>query len=300
MPSSTQVLLWRKQAADKIHQVLTGLEESDFKTSDYKADELLRSLNNLPKRPADRAPYQGVFPNIGVAEGRQKVADLLKQRIVGISGDALQPLDNLVDDALRVMLEKGDRQTNEPPYSGIFPETPLPKISVDQLLQIAPYADPGQVNKLYPHLLLTMLEYGVDSPLRQAHFIAQVAHESGSFNYLEELASGEDYEGRDDLGNTEPGDGVRFKGRGLIQITGRNNYRDCGTDLGVDLINHPPRLADSDLACLSAGWFWSTNDLNSLADNDDVEGVTLRINGGYNGLDERKDFLAAAKQVLGL
>ncbi len=143
-----------------------------------------------------------------------------------------------------------------------------------------------------------MVEFNISTPLRQAHFLAQIAHESDRFNALEEYASGEDYEGRDDLGNTQPGDGVRFKGRGLIQITGRTNYGDCGKALGVDLINNPTKLAAPDLASRSAGWFWAINQLNGDADNDDVRTVTRVINGGYNGLDDRIMLLQAAKQVL--
>jgi putative chitinase len=93
---------------------------------------------------------------------------------------------------------------------------------------------------------------------------------------------------------------VRFKGRGLIQITGRANYGDCGEALGVDLITHPTRLAEPDLACRSAGWFWNTRNLSSFADRDDVDTITYRINGGYNGYDERVEFLHIAKSVLGI
>jgi putative chitinase len=145
-----------------------------------------------------------------------------------------------------------------------------------------------------------LAEFDLTTPLRQAHFLAQLCHESGSFNYLEELASGEDYEWREDLGNVEAGDGVRFKGRGLIQITGRTNYGDCGEALGVDLLANPTRLADDDLACRSAGWFWSTRNLSSFADRDDVDTVTYRINGGYNGYDDRLQYLDSAKAVLGV
>jgi putative chitinase len=143
-----------------------------------------------------------------------------------------------------------------------------------------------------------MVEFEINTRLRQAHFLAQIAHESDRFRALEEYASGEEYEGRDDLGNTQWGDGVRFKGRGLIQITGRANYRNCGEGLGVDLIDNPERLADPDLACRSAGWFWQTNKLNPDADRDDVETITRVINGGLNGFDDRVYLLAVAKSVL--
>lgn len=144
-----------------------------------------------------------------------------------------------------------------------------------------------------------MQRYEITTALRKSHFIAQVAHESDGFNTNEEYASGADYEGRRDLGNTRAGDGVRFKGRGLIQVTGRSNYAECGNALGVDLINNPQRLAEFDLACLSAGWFWDTRSLNDYADGDDVWTITRIINGGLNGLEDREAYLYRARQIFG-
>jgi putative chitinase len=139
------------------------------------------------------------------------------------------------------------------------------------------------------------------SPLRVAHFLAQIAHESGELRYTEELASGAAYEGRNDLGNTEPGDGIRFKGRGLIQITGRANYLKLSAALYGDaqtLIETPELLETKEAACLSAGWFWSANHLNNLADGDLFEHITRRINGGINGYADRAMYLKRAKEAL--
>lgn len=144
----------------------------------------------------------------------------------------------------------------------------------------------------------TLEEFEIDTPERQAMFIAQVAHESGELRYMRELASGALYEGRKDLGNTEPGDGVRFKGRGLIQITGRANYQACGDALGLDLINEPELLEQLPDACRSAGWFWQSRKLNEVADTGDFIKVTRRINGGTNGLADRRKFWERAKKVL--
>ena len=143
-------------------------------------------------------------------------------------------------------------------------------------------------------------KFGLTSKLRVAHFIAQVAHESDGFNTCEEYASGEEYEGRSDLGNTEQGDGVRFKGRGLIQVTGRYNYEVCGKALGVDLIANPQLLGELPLCVDSAFSFWNSNRLNQLADADDIEAITRRINGGLNGLASRQGYLLRAKQELGI
>ncbi|NJK59907.1 MAG: glycoside hydrolase family 19 protein [Oscillatoriales cyanobacterium SM2_1_8] len=166
----------------------------------------------------------------------------------------------------------------------------------------APGDRPGdpcpQLARFLPHLNRTLREYQIDTPLRIAHFLAQIAHESDGFNTAEEYASGAAYEGRLDLGNTQPGDGRRFKGRGLIQVTGRANYGEAGRALGVDLLNNPTRLAEADLATRSAGWFWQSRRLNAHADRDDIYTVTRRINGGYNGLADRQNYLARAKRVL--
>ena len=298
MPSPQQLVIWRKQAADRLKELIRQNSGDDYQPADNQADDLLRSLANLPARPADRPPYKGSFPHDDADTGRLKAANRLKQLIVGIKGEAFQPQDGTVDHALRLLTNLPTRPTDKLPYASIFAETKMPDITTAEIIAIASYADPARVDELLPYILLTMMEYGIDTPLRQAHFLAQLAHESGSFNYVEELVSGEDYEDRDDLGNTEPGDGVRFKGRGLIQITGRTNYTDCGNDLGIDLVKNPTRLADNDLACLSAGWFWAKNDLNTYADQDDVVTVTQIINGGDNGLEEREYFLSVAREVL--
>lgn len=154
------------------------------------------------------------------------------------------------------------------------------------------------VSRYWQALAEKMPANGIDTPLRVAHFLAQVGHESGELRYCEELASGDAYEGRKDLGNTQPGDGRRFKGRGLIQLTGRSNYIAYGKARGVDytsdegskLIASDPEPA-VDVAC----WFWTTHNLNQLADKDDVTTITKRINGGLNGFDDRKAKLLRAK-----
>ena len=143
--------------------------------------------------------------------------------------------------------------------------------------------------------------YHIDNPARQAAFLAQIAHESGSLIYTREIASGKAYEGRKDLGNTVPGDGQRFRGRGLIQITGRANYAGCSTALfgGAQvLLIHPERLEEPAPAARSAAWFWWKRGLNELADKGEFDQITRRINGGQNGRAERRAFWKTAKLVL--
>ena len=138
--------------------------------------------------------------------------------------------------------------------------------------------------------------YGIlDNSLRLIHFLAQLAHESGNFKYMEEIASGAAYEGRKDLGNVNKGDGVRYKGRGPIQLTGRANYRRYGRQLGIDFENNPEIVALPSVGLLVACKFWSDNDLNVVADRDDVTTITRRINGGLNGFDDRKNKLSMIK-----
>lgn len=141
-------------------------------------------------------------------------------------------------------------------------------------------------------------EFGIDTPRRQAHFLAQLAHESDGFKTTVEYASGAAYEGRRDLGNREPGDGKRFKGRGLIQLTGRANYVQASRDLSVDFVANPTLAAQFPHALRIAGWYWKTRGLNALADSDNVIAVTRKINGGLNGLDDRKRYLTIAKGAL--
>lgn len=164
---------------------------------------------------------------------------------------------------------------------------------------------------LLPHFQEVCKKYEINTPARFCAFISQLAHESGSFFYTQEIASGSDYEGRADLGNIKSGDGVKFKGRGFIQITGRANYQSLSNDLGIDLIKKPELLGAKNInlcsdeqirmATVSTGWFWNKKSLNTFADRINIKYdltnesnilafkmITKRINGGYNGLEDRK------------
>ena len=174
----------------------------------------------------------------------------------------------------------------------------------------------------------TFAKYDISTPIRQACFMGQCAHESGNFKTLQEnlnysaeglmktwpsrfatkeLAdqyarqpakiAGKVYNGR--LGNTSEEEASMYLGRGLIQLTGRENYANCGTALGIDLIRNPNLLIEPKYAALSAGWFWNKKGLNGLADTSDFETMTKRINGGLIGLEDRKVKIAKALTVLG-
>ena len=147
-----------------------------------------------------------------------------------------------------------------------------------------------------------MAEFDIITPARQAAFLAQIGHESGGLHYVVELwgptPTQSRYEGRKDLGNTQVGDGLRFRGRGLIQTTGRANYIATGKALGLDLVNHPEWLTMPDIAARSAAWFWKAHGLNELADAKAFEAITRKINGGLNGEDDRMALYQAATTAL--
>jgi putative chitinase len=175
----------------------------------------------------------------------------------------------------------------------------------------------------------TFAKYDISTPKRQASFIGQCAHESNNFKTLEEnlnyrpeslmktwpsrfpdlptamkyahhpeAIANKVYGGRMGNGVEESGDGWKYHGRGLIQLTGKENYANCGSGIGVDLLNSPGLLADPKYAALSAGWFWNRKQINFLADSGDIETMTKRINGGLIGLDDRKVKIAKALAVL--
>lgn len=184
-----------------------------------------------------------------------------------------------------------------------------------------------------------MLRYGINTPLRQSHFLAQIGHESNSFKSLREnlnysvegllktfsrsriseadakkygrtstqaanqemianIIYGGEW-GRKNLGNTQEGDGWKYRGAGLIQLTGRSNFEQANKALNFDLVNRPERVAeDNVVAALAACWFWQSRGLNELADKDDLLTITKRINGGTNGLEDRKKRLERVKKIL--
>lgn len=157
-----------------------------------------------------------------------------------------------------------------------------------------------------------MAAYGIDTPARQAAFLAQVGHESGGLQYAREIwgptPTQARYEGRADLGNTQPGDGKRFRGHGLIQVTGRANHAAARDRLRAkfaasgpwvpDFEADPEALALPEWAAMSAADFWNAHGLNALADAGDFEKITRRINGGLNGYADRLARYDQAREVL--
>lgn len=163
---------------------------------------------------------------------------------------------------------------------------------------VAPRGKPVIVQAVANAMPQIIAEFDLSSPERQSHFLAQIAHESDGFKTTVEYASGAAYEGRDGLGNTQPGDGKRFKGRGLIQLTGRTNYAAASHDLGVDFVARPEIAGQFPHAIRLAGWYWKKRNINRLADKDDIRAVTRAVNGGLNGLDQRVEYHIAAVAAL--
>ena len=200
----------------------------------------------------------------------------------------------------------------------------------DDLVAVMPRAA-NAADRLTPALDAAMARYEIDTPARMAAFLAQLAHESGqlqrwsenlsyrwqrlrevfpkyfrtdadaqAFDRQPERIANRVYGGRMGNGPEASGDGWRYRGRGPIQLTGKDNYRACGADIGVDLVNQPERLETPEVGCLAAGWFWAKRGLNALADAGDFVAITKKINGGLIGLEEREAFWERAKAAFGV
>jgi len=210
------------------------------------------------------------------------------------------------------------------------PDTSTLVLTASQLKEIMPAATTANINKYLSSLNEKMPEFEINTVLRVCHFIAQIGHESGNFKYssenlnygaaglratfgkyfpTDELANEYErnpekianrvYASRMGNGDEESGDGWKFRGRGLIQLTGFDNYTSCGAGLDIDLVNDPEPLAQNPTAAVQgSGWYWQSRKLNVLADQDDVKEITKRINGGENGLADRESILERAKAVL--
>jgi len=177
-------------------------------------------------------------------------------------------------------------------------------VTQEQLQQIMPNLALERVQTFLPWLNKAMDNVSINTPLRIAYFLAQIAHESGELRWWLEQDDGMNYDITVNphlaaiLGNTQPGDGPKYKGRSPIQLTGRSNYTNCGSSLGIDLVNSPELAEMHEHGFDVTTWYWSTHNLNEYADNQDFLGLTQKINGGLTGEDDREKYLAVAKQVL--
>ena len=166
------------------------------------------------------------------------------------------------------------------------------------LVKMEPHGKPWILDGLADALPELTETWAINTPVRQHHFLAQLAHESDHFKTTREYASGAAYEGRKDLGNTVKGDGRKFRGRGLIQLTGRANYAQAGRALDAPFLDDPDMIERFPYAADVSGWFWATHGLNEIADRDDVKAVTRRVNGGLNGLASRTALLETVRPLI--
>lgn len=183
--------------------------------------------------------------------------------------------------------------------------TPL---TTEQLAQIVPDLSKAKAEEILPYLNGAMREFEINTPIRVAAFVSQIAHETGGFKWFKEIWGPTPQQEKYDppgklaegLGNTQKGDGKRYRGRGAIQLTGRHNYQLFGKLLGLDLEKSPERAEDIPVAFRIAGCFWKTNGLNPLADGNLYQAITKRINGGYTGMADRLHYYERARIALGI
>lgn len=255
------------------------------------------------------------------------VIDFQEKKGLGTDGMVGSGTWNAIDLALK--------NTTEPPSIAAESNATIEGdqlVTKDKLSQIMPKAKAQDLDKYLAAINEGLIKYSINTPLRIAHFVAQVAHESGSFKYssenlnygakglrstfgkyfqTEELSeeyarqkekiANRVYGNRMGNGDENSGDGWRFRGRGLIQLTGKENYRKFAKDIGIDIDKQPDKVAsDPKVAVLAAAWFWDSRKLNNYADKDDVLTITKRINGGTHGLDDRKAYLERAKKAFDL
>ncbi|MEM6424533.1 MAG: glycoside hydrolase family 19 protein [Cyanobacteria bacterium P01_D01_bin.128] len=307
---------YRRLGLNRLEQLLIQLPEV-VTEADYFVDTAIRTLSNLPARTKDAPPYEALY---GTGHPLDRYRDVATDRLedLVIDFDQLAAIDSDIDRYIRKLSDLPERPAGRIPYVGLFmlpPEggnsvvtaagayTGKQYVTTDQLLKIAATQRyKSNLEALTPGVNETCDRYQINTPLRIAHFLAQVMHESGGFRWLREIwgptATQRRYEGRTDLGNTQPGDGERFMGRGLIQLTGRSNYQQFSKNLGVDFVGNPQLVEQPPYAVVVAGWYWDSRSLNQWADRDDLRQVTRRINGGYNGLADREKYLKRAKLVL--
>jgi putative chitinase len=180
---------------------------------------------------------------------------------------------------------------------------PLIKAQLLSIIEPVLYKD-VKLESIVEALNATFVRYTLDSNIRMCHFLAQILHESGTFRYSTEIwgntPAQRAYDTRVDLGNTPEldGDGYKYRGRGWIQLTGKTNYRLLGEEFGIDAVSNPDLIATEPYDSLSAGWFWNRRKLNIYADLNDIITITKKINGGFNGLNDRKMWLVKARHVL--
>lgn len=305
----------RGRAISILTDELMSLPES-HQQEDVAIDALVRTLGSLPKNPSSdpRNAYIKLFPaGRSLKEYRLLAAHSIRAAFEIYADKPATAADAQFDDLLRALLALQARPATRGVYEGFILQPPSESVDTlskdkrfvlteEELREIVIDKSSYTKNKIsviLPHLNIAIERFDISkSRLRVCHFLAQILHESGQFRYDTELGITNQYEFRKDLGNIYAGDSSAFKGRGLIQLTGRSNYSKLSEALKIDFIKEPSLVATPSYSSMAAGWFWDRHKLNLLADRNNLLRITRIINGGYNGLEDRKRFLSRAKSVL--
>jgi len=316
---------YRKLALDRLEQLLIQLPETPHE-ADYFVDRYIRILSDLPSRRDRSLPYEGLYgAGSSLDQYRDVATDRLQELVENLP--EIAQVDEEVDNYIRVLSDLPPRPDNVQPYVRLFVlRTPAPDpleiddnpklsaqqlITSEQLLQIAgTNRIKNRIEALTPGVNATFEKYQINSKLRMAHFLAQIMHESGGLKWLRELWGPTAQQKKYDppfslaktLGNLNRGDGFKYRGRGLIQLTGKHNYQkftdDIGAEFAANFVSQPDLVETAPYAVLVAGWYWNSRNINKFADQDNLREVTRKINGGWNGIRDRRRYLKRAKLVL--
>jgi predicted chitinase len=250
------------------HWDYTGAKSKGTNPDEGNEDGIAKEQTSTKKGIMD------IFSSFGSGVGGEAFNELLPGFVDGLGAigstimSALGPIGDMLMGSLGGLM--GVSGANDSKDMGIGPPS-------------TPGGDFGEKS-----LIAAMNKAGMNNKRERAQFLAQMSHESGNFNYDEEIHDGSNYEGRSDLGNTQAGDGKRYKGRGYIQLTGRANYKRYGDMVGQDLVNNPDLAKDPNIASDIALAYWKDRGISGPAKAGDTKGVTKIINGGYNGLSDRE------------
>lgn len=317
---------YRRMGLERLEQLLIDLPDEAHE-ADYFLDRAIRQMSGLPPTAPGSPPYRGIYGNSFTMDqyrngGASRLLDLMQQKLP----TKFDVIDGEVDQYIRLLSDLAPRPAGSDPYVRLFvlreeePDQQVTTASVtfapgkqfltlDQMLEIIGSTKlKDRVVAMMPGINATFEKFEINTPLRISHFLGQVLHESGGFRYLREIWGPTDAQRRYEppstlanrLGNTQAGDGKRFMGRGVIQLTGRSNYSQFSKAVGVDFVANPDLVESPQYAMMVGGWYWSTRKINPHADRDDLLKVTRLVNGGTNGLADRQRYLQRAKKVLGI
>jgi putative chitinase len=322
---ASQKKAYRQLGLERLEQLLLELPDAPH-SADHFVDRSIRKLSGLPPAPDGAHPYQGIYSDaFSMEDYRNGATSRLLELMQEKFADEFDELDHEVDALLRELSDLPEKPEGSSPYVRLFilretapePEvkqadfrvTPSKElVTLEQMLDIIGSSHlRDRVAAMMPGINLTLEKFDITTPLRMAHFFGQILHESGGFRYLREIWGPTDAQRRyeppsrlaERLGNTQPGDGARYMGRGVIQLTGRYNYGQFSEAMGVDFVSRPELVETPQYAVSVAGWYWQTRKINGPADRDDLIRVTRLVNGGTNGLADRRHYYQRARQVLG-